>query len=170
MGKKIIPQKSEFVEVRKSGIHNKGLFAIKDIPNGTKIIQYGGELIDKKESEKRILKNYDKAEENPEKGENYVFDLNDKYDIDGDFDWNIAKYANHSCDENAEFTEIKGEIWIVACKDIKKGEEITIDYGYGLEGYEDFPCKCGSKNCIGYIVGECYRDKLKEILAKKQNK
>lgn len=168
MGEKIIPQKSEFVEVKGSGIHSKGLFAKKDISKGSKILQYGGELIDKKESEKRILKNYDEAEENPEQGENYVFDLNDKYDIDGDFDWNIAKYANHSCDENAEFTNIGEEIWVVACKDIKKGDEITIDYGYGIEGYEDFPCKCGKPNCVGYMVGECYRDKLKKILKKKK--
>ncbi|MFW6233477.1 MAG: SET domain-containing protein, partial [Nanoarchaeota archaeon] len=150
MGEKIIPKKSEFVEVRTSGIHSKGLFAKKNIPKNTKILQYGGELINKKESEKRILNTYDEAEEDPERGENYVFDLNDKYDIDGDFDWNLAKYANHSCDENAEFTEIDGEIWIVSSRDIKKGEEITIDYGYGIEGHEDFPCKCGSKNCVGY--------------------
>ena len=42
---------------------------------------------------------------------------------------------------------------LYAIKDIKKGEEITADYGFGYdEDYKQFPCKCRSKNCCGYIV------------------
>ena len=46
------------------------------------------------------------------------------------------------------------KIWITAIRDIKKGEEFTCDYGFGYdeEDYKQFPCKCKSKNCCGYIV------------------
>ena len=38
-------------------------------------------------------------------------------------------------------------------RDIKKGEEFTCDYGFGYDkNYKQFKCKCGSKNCCGYIV------------------
>lgn len=164
MGKKIIPKKSEYIELKSSKIHNKGVFAKADIPKETELIQYGGELITKKEAEKRIEKNYDRAEKDKKKGENYVLNLNKKYDIDGDFPWNIAKYINHSCNANTELVDIDGEIWFVTTRKIKKGEEITTDYGFDLEDFKNFPCKCGSKNCIGYIIGKDYKKKLKKIL------
>ena len=45
------------------------------------------------------------------------------------------------------------KLWIFALRDIKKGEELSYDYGFGFdENYKDFVCKCGSKNCCGYIV------------------
>ena len=51
-------------------------------------------------------------------------------------------------------------------KDIKKGEEITYNYGYDLDCYEDHPCKCGSENCIGFILAEEHWSQLK--IAKQQ--
>ena len=49
--------------------------------------------------------------------------------------------------------------------DIKKGEEISYNYGYDMDDYEDHPCKCGAKGCIGYIIEESqwcrFRKKLK---------
>ena len=45
----------------------------------------------------------------------------------------------------------KRSIYVI--RDIKKGEEFTCDYGFGYdENYKQFPCKCKSKNCCGYIV------------------
>ncbi|MBR9702368.1 SET domain-containing protein-lysine N-methyltransferase [Candidatus Pacearchaeota archaeon] len=160
MTKLIIPKKSEYIGVKSSKIHNKGVFAKKDIPKGTSIIQYGGEKISKKEALKRIYQVYDEAEKDSSKGENYILDLDKKHDLDGDFPWNLAKYINHSCESNSELTDVDGEIWFVASKDIKKGEEILTNYGYGLEGHKEFPCKCGSKNCIGYMIAEEHWPKL----------
>ena len=46
------------------------------------------------------------------------------------------------------------KVWVYAIKNIKKGSK-TYDYGFGFdEDYKDFPCKCGSKNCVGFIVRE----------------
>jgi len=74
---------------------------------------------------------------------------------------------NHSCDPNCEVEIIRGHIWITAIKDIKKGEELGYDYGYDYDDFKDHPCKCGSKNCIGYIVAEEHWPKVKRALAKK---
>jgi SET domain-containing protein len=167
MNEKIIPKKSEFIEVRGSKIEN-GVFAKKDIPKGTKIVQYGGEKITKKEAGIRIYKEYDKAEKEKRRERIYVFDLDKKWDIDGNFSWNIGKNINHSCDPNCEFVDEDGTIWFISTKKIKKGEELGVDYGYGLEGFEDFPCKCGSKNCVGYMVGQDYWPKLKKFLKRKK--
>ena len=101
-------------------------------------------------------------------GSVYIFTLNQKYDINGKVSWNLAKYINHSCDPNCETDIIKGRIWISAIKDIKKGEELSYDYGYDMYSFEDHPCRCGSKNCIGYIVRSNLRWRLKKKLMEKR--
>jgi uncharacterized protein len=170
MTKKRVAKKSKFIKVRSSGIHNKGVFAKKDIPKGTKIIEYVGEIITKAESDKRAEKQLNLSKNHTKDGGVYIFELNKKHDIDGKVKWNKAKFINHSCNPNAETDILKGHIWIIAIKDIKKGEEITYNYGYDLENYEEHPCKCNSKNCIGYIVAEEHWPKLKRKLKNKKKK
>ena len=87
-------------------------------------------------------------------GSVYIFELNKKYDIDGSPLYNKARYINHSCDPNCEVDIVNNEIWISSIKNIKKGEELSYDYGYEFdsEDYKDHSCKCGSDNCIGYII------------------
>ena len=77
---------------------------------------------------------------------------------------------NHSCDGNCEAINYGGEIWITACKDIKDGEELTYDYGYDMEHFLDHPCECGTDNCIGYIVREDQRKKVKKLLRQMEKK
>lgn len=156
-------------KVKNSKIHGRGLYATADIEEGTDIIQYIGEKITKKESTKRALEWEEQARETGE-GLVYIFELDDKYDIDGRLGDNPARYMNHSCDGNCEAVNYEGEIWIVALKDIKKGEELVYDYGYDMEHFLDHPCKCGSDNCIGYIVREDQRAKVKKLLRGKKKK
>ena len=153
---------SPHIIVRKSCIHNNGIFAKKDIPKGTKIIEYVGEKITKKEAEKReniVLKESKTSET---KGAVYIFELNKKYDIDGYPLYNTARWINHSCEPNCETCIIDNHIWIIALRDIKKGEELSYDYGYSLDDFEEHPCKCGCKSCVGYIVSEEHREKIKK--------
>ena len=90
------------------------------------------------------------------------FNINKKYDLDGDYKYNIARLINHSCDPNCEVFGTGLKVWVYAIRDIKKGEELTYDYGFGYdEDYKDFPCKCKSKNCVGYIVREGSRWRIK---------
>ena len=44
------------------------------------------------------------------------------------------------------------------------------NYNYDLEDAFDNPCYCGSKNCIGYMVGEEYWPKLRKQIAKREKK
>ena len=102
-----------------------------------------------------------------------LFTLNNRYTLDGDFTWNTAGLINHSCNPNAQYDGKGLKIWITTIKDIKKGEEFTCDYGFGFDkDYKQFPCKCGNKNCCGYIVREESRWRInkKFAMSKKINK
>ena len=152
-------------KIKKSKIDNKGrgLYASKNIKSGTKIINYKGKIITNKE--------LDGSEKYDNNKPIYLFTLNKRYTLDGDFPWNIAGLVNHSCDPNSEYEGKGFKVWITAAKEIKKGEEITYDYGFEFDkdDYKDHICKCGSKNCIGYIVTTADWKKLAKYL-KKQKK
>jgi len=156
-------------KVKNSKIHGRGLYATADIEEGTDIIQYVGEKITKKESTRRALEWEESARKSGE-GLVYIFELDDKYDIDGRLGENPARYMNHSCDGNCEAINYDGEIWIVARRDIGKGEELVYDYGYDMEHFLDHPCQCGADNCIGYIVREDQRKKVKKLLKGKKKR
>ncbi|MBW2994734.1 SET domain-containing protein-lysine N-methyltransferase [Candidatus Woesearchaeota archaeon] len=140
--------------VKESGIHNRGAFAKTNIKKGISVVEYVGEKISKQETEKRQTSSLEAAKQDSCKGSVYIFELNKEFDIDGDVSYNLAKYINHSCEPNCEIKYIDGRIWIVAKRNIKEGEEITYNYGFDLEDYQDYPCRCGSRNCAGYIVDE----------------
>ena len=142
-------------KVKKSNIDNRGLYANRDIKEGTKIIEYKGKIVSKKKVEEDSKFDNDKAI--------YLFNLNKKYDLDGDFKFNTARLINHSCNPNCEVAGTGLKVWVYAIRDIKKGEELSYDYGFGYdEYYKDFPCRCGSKNCVGYIVREGSRWRIKK--------
>lgn len=141
----------------------KGAFALCDIPKGTQIIEYKGKLITKELSEKR-------ADQHRKKGELWIFTLNDAYDIDASRQGNDARFINHSCNPNCEAVNYDDEeLWIEAICDIKKGEELTYNYGFD-EPDEAFPCLCGQEGCRGWIVDNDYKFKPgeKEELKRKQ--
>lgn len=143
-------QAKEMIEFRDSGIHGMGGFARCKIKKDTPLIEYIGERITKAESARRL-----------EEDNRYIFTLDDETDIDGKVDWNPARYLNHSCEPNA-YVEIFGDqVWILALKSIKPGEEITYNYSYGFDEHEDHPCLCGSKKCVGYMVAEEFFPKVR---------
>ena len=142
-------------EIRESAIDRRGAFALRPIRAGERVARYTGEKITKAESLRR-----------QEDGNEYIFTLDEEFDVDGSVDWNPARFANHSCEPNCE-TEIDEEdaIWIVALRDISPGEEITYNYGYDLEDYREHSCRCGASRCIGYILAEELWEKLPSQLA-----
>ena len=143
-------------KVKKSKVHGSGIFATKNIKKNTNIIEYIGEKITRLEGDKRSAKRIKDYLHSEETGSVYIFELNSKYDIDGSFEYNKARYINHSCNPNCEVDILQNEIWIIAIKNIKKDEELSYDYGYQFDedDYKDHVCKCGSKNCIGFIISE----------------
>ena len=65
-------------------------------------------------------------------------------------------FINHACEPNAG---MRGQICIVAMRDIQPGEEINIDYAMvDTSDYDAFECACGADSCRGTIHGEDYRD------------
>ncbi|MEY4570788.1 MAG: hypothetical protein RLZZ398_2227 [Verrucomicrobiota bacterium] len=143
---------SKYCEVRGSEIHGRGVYATTFIPKETKIIEYVGELIDKEESETRGNSQHEKSIETGDAAV-YIFTLSRNYDIDGNVPWNTARLINHSCAPNCEAWIVGRKIFIHSLSDINAGEELTFDYGFDVDCYEDHPCLCGKQGCIGYIVG-----------------
>ena len=152
------PKDWEYVEVRRSKLHGRGVFAARDLPKGTYVMEYRGEKVPKKEGDRRTNKQWDK-------GRVYTFELSRNFDLDGAVPWNVARLANFSCDPNCESVNERGrKVWIVAMRDIEAGEEITYDYNFPL--IEPPPiCLCGSPKCRGYLVGA---DHLRDLDAWKE--
>jgi hypothetical protein len=123
------------VKVKKS-YAGLGLFADEDIKEGELIIEYIGKILTGEE-----------ADEANEKTENmYLFDVAPHKTIDGSGKDNIARYANHGCNGNAESEIIKERVFLRATQDIQNGEEITFDYGeeFFNEFIKPSGCKCGA--------------------------
>ena len=150
---------NKYLEFKKSGIHNYGAFALKPIRKGTRIIEYIGRPLTKKKAQAAL-----------QDGNAYVFTINKHFDIDGEVPWNLARFINHGCEVNAESDVEDDRVWIIATRNIKKGDEILYNYNYDLEDAFDNPCNCGAKNCIGYMVGEEYWPKLRKQIAKREKK
>lgn len=161
--------KSPYILKRKSKIHGWGVFAKKDIPRGTRVIEYVGEKITKKESERRGENALRKSQRNHKHGSVYIFDLNKRYDLDGDVSWNTARHINHTCSPNCEAQWVRGHIWIVSTKKILKGQELSYNYGYDFEDYHEHSCRCKAHNCVGYILDKKHWKKLKKIQLLKKN-
>jgi len=126
-----------------SRIHGIGGFAWVDLRKGQRIIEYIGPKISKA-----------KALAERDRGNAYLFYLDQDYYIDGSVMWNPARFLNHSCAPNCESDIVRERIWIYALRRIKAGEELTYNYGYGLGGYEERPCNCGASACAGFMVAQ----------------
>ena len=113
-----------------------GLFALKPIPAGKRIVEYTGPLVSNAEVKRRT------------KGK-YFFGVNTKWSIDGTPRSNIARYVNHSCRPNCDAVVSKRRVWIWSRRAIKAGEELSYDYGkeYFDDHIKPFGCKC--EKCAG---------------------
>ena len=135
-----------------SGIHGTGGFARVDFAAGAPVLEYVGEKITKTESLRRCEANNE-----------FIFALDDEFDLDGNVSWNPARFLNHSCAPNCDAEmDDDGRIWIVAARAIKAGEELTFNYGYDLDEYRDYPCRCGAVGCVGYIVAEEFFEHVRQ--------
>lgn len=122
-------QRNDFLKVRRSSA-GLGLFTEKDLPQGTFIMEYTGELISTKEADSR--------------GGKYLFRIDSRWAVDGKGRQNLSRYINHSCQPNCEVQLQRKMILIFALKDIFKGEELNYDYGkeYFLTYIKPHGCRC----------------------------
>ena len=111
-----------------------GLFATKPIKKGTRIIRYFGPLLDSKKKDEDAIEN------------KYLFELTNRWTIDGSVRENVARYINHACKPNAE-SDVKArkrKVFIRAIRNIEPGDEINYDYGtdYFKAYLKPIGCKC----------------------------
>jgi hypothetical protein len=137
-----------------------GLFATKPIKKGTQIIRYFGPMLD-------CRKKKDDEVENK-----YLFQINNRWTIDGSVRKNTARYINHACRPNAEsdVNSRKRTVHIRAIKNIAPGEEINYDYGtdYFKEYLKPIGCKCAAcEKKRAKLRAEARAEKVKEKLKEK---
>ena len=140
------------IQVRRSGVHGKGVFALTDIAKGEILIEYIGEVISWKKAQKR-------HPHNPkDPNHTFYFHVSKKHVIDALYGGNDSRWINHSCVPNCEADEAGERVFIRTLRKIKAGEEINYDYGlvidepYTASLLADYPCHCGSRACRGTLL------------------
>ena len=131
-------------ELRSSSIHGQGVFALRPIHKGTRLIEYVGERISPEEADRRYD---DDALDIPH---TFLFTVDKHTVIDAAVGGNEARFINHSCDPNCEAVDDAGRIFIEAIRNIRPGEELTYDYHLERDGRwhkewaERYACRCGA--------------------------
>lgn len=131
------------VEVRRSRIEGKGLFASALIRKDEQLTRASSDYVVMSDAE---LDDYVKTVDAWDSvcigaGRNKVWLANREA--------GLAHFANHSCDPNAEAIE-EG---LVAKRDIAPSDEITVDYALLSRSGWSMKCDCGSSNCRGIVRG-----------------
>jgi SET domain-containing protein len=121
--------------IRSSSIHAAGCYTTTPLAKGTKVVEYTGPRISKKEAD---AKYHDSAI-------TYLFGIGDGSTvIEG---YGMAMFINHSCDPNCETEELNGEVWVNSLREIAPGEELTYDYNLYDGDEDDARCYCGARKC-----------------------
>ena len=143
---------SQPFELRSSPIHGQGVFAVRRIRKGTRLIEYIGERI---APETADLRYDDDAMTIPH---TFLFTVDAHTVIDAAVGGNEARFINHSCNPNCEAVDDDGRIFIEAIRNIRPGEELTYDYHLERDGRwrkewaERYACRCGAPNCRGTLL------------------
>jgi uncharacterized protein len=130
------------IEVRESGVHGHGVYAMQAIPKGTRIIEYTGQRV-----------SWEAAPNDENDPHTFNFGLDNGEVINPEIGGNDARWINHSCDPNCEAIEEDDRIFICALRGIAPGEELFYDYALEIdepvteESKKKFACHCRSPNC-----------------------
>jgi uncharacterized protein len=130
---------AEGLSIKKSPIEGEGCFATIPFWRRRKIAEYTGERISSTEAERRGGRRRLR-----------ICDIDDDWSLDGSRGGNGTHYINHSCAPNAYMRTVYGHVLFFALRDIKRGEEITIDYEDTLHP-DSKRCFCGAQSCRGTI-------------------
>lgn len=143
--------KNPSIEVRESGIHGMGVYAVKPIKKGDHILEYTGQRISARTADRRY-------QDNPS---TYLFMIDENTYIDGLVRGNEARFINHSCQPNCvAYLEDEDRVMIYALKNIKPGTELCYDYQLTKETEDpemtstDYTCYCGTRKCRGTMMGQ----------------
>lgn len=140
------------IQVRRSAVHGKGVYAVQDLAAGDTLIEYVGEIITWEEAQAR----HPHDPKNP--NHTFYFHIDESRVIDALYGGNSSRWINHACDPNCEADEREGRIFIKALRDIAAGEELNYDYGLIIEERytkklkAEYPCWCGAVTCRGTLL------------------
>ena len=139
-------------QVRRSGIHGRGVYATRRIPKHTRVVEYLGDRITHEQADAR----YDAKGQDD--GHTFLFVVSSRLVIDAGVNGNDARFINHSCDPNCD-TVIEGDrVFIESVRDIEPGEELAYEYGLTWETTDDpgelanYACRCGAASCRGTML------------------
>ena len=127
------------IAIRRSRIHRYGVYALEKIPANRKVIEYTGERVNRRDAKQR-----------GEGDHTYLFAVDDYWTLDGAVGGSGAEIINHSCEPNLISRVMKGHVLYMSLREIRPGEELTVDYNFSKNDPRT-PCSCGAKKCRGTI-------------------
>ena len=146
------PRSGRRIQVRRSGVHGRGVYAIASIEAGDTLIEYTGERIDWDEALRRHP--HDPKQPN----HTFYFHLDTGQVIDALHGGNSSRWINHACEPNCQADETDGRVFIRALRDLQPGDELFYDYGLVLDERQtsrlkkQYACRCGSPSCRGTML------------------
>ncbi|MFL9902394.1 SET domain-containing protein-lysine N-methyltransferase [Paraburkholderia fungorum] len=132
--------------VRRSPVHGKGVFAMRPLAAGERVLEYKGEITAWRDALRRHRRE-------GVAGHTFLFGLSDGRVIDGSRGGNSARWLNHACMPNCETIEDDGRIFIHTVRRIEPGEELFIEYLLALDDPSDeearlqYACRCAVADC-----------------------
>ena len=131
-------------QVRESKIHGRGLFARADIAKDEIVAVKGGHIINRETLREKVTPGLGPVEIQIDK-DLFIAPLTEE-EREGSM-----LYSNHSCNPNLG---MRGEITLVAMRDIRPGEELTHDWAMTDDDEYSVECKCGAANCRKILTGK----------------
>ena len=130
---------------REAGAKGRGIFAVDDIPAGTTVAGFGGNVVDRAELDALA-----------EEIRIHALQIDDDLFIASDLPFDDADFVNHSCDPNCG---IIGSVLVVTMRDVAVGEELCFDYAMtDTDDYDEFTCSCRTALCRGTITGADWKE------------
>jgi SET domain-containing protein len=139
-------------QVRESGIHGRGVYAIRPIKAGDRVLEYKGRIITWRRAQ--ALHPHDPSQPN----HTFYFHLDDGHVIDAKHEGNTARWINHACEPNLEAQQDGMRVFLKALRDINVDEELFYDYSLIIEGRltkkvkQQHACFCNAPNCRGTML------------------
>lgn len=141
------------LDVMRAGKKGFGLFARENMPAGTFLIEYVGEVLEEEEYERR-KQFYEKSHQR----HYYFMNIGNGETVDATRKGGVGRFINHSCEPNCETQKwtVNGEVTIglFTKTDVAAGTELTFDYNFQRYGDKPVKCLCGAPSCRGIIGGE----------------
>jgi uncharacterized protein len=152
---KVVPRiaaRPELMRLRRSKVHGRGAFAVRQIRKGTRIVEYLGDRLTHRQADERY------EDKSARDNHTFLFIVDRGVVIDGGVTGNDARFINHSCDPNCESVIEDRRVFIEAIRTVKPGDELTYDYQIGRDRSdppdvdEIFACRCGAASCRGSML------------------